>query len=57
MMYAIINGNEIKCLYVEPKEGTVQVEMPENWRNHKLSYENGQVVLGEPINNEPIQLA
>ena len=55
-MYAIINGSEIKCLYIEPKEGTVQVQMPDNWRNHKLSYENGQVVLGEPINNEPIQL-
>ena len=56
IMYAIINGAKVECIYVEPREGTIEVNMPDNWREHHISYENG-IVLGEKIDNEfkPLQ--
>jgi hypothetical protein len=55
-MYAIINGNKVECVYVEPREGTIEVDMHDGWREHHISYDNG-IVIGEKIDNEfkPIQ--
>jgi hypothetical protein len=50
-MYAIINGSKVECVYVEPREGTIEVHMPDNWREHEISYDNG-IVLGKKIDNE-----
>jgi hypothetical protein len=56
IMYAIINGDKVECVYVEPREGTIEVDMPDNWREHHITYDNG-IVLGEKIDNEfkPLQ--
>ena len=56
IMYAIINGDKVECVYVEPREGTTEVNMPDNWREHHITYDNG-IVLGEKIDNEfkPLQ--
>lgn len=51
IMYAIINRNKVECVYVEPRENTIEVDMPENWREHYITYDNG-IVLGEKIDNE-----
>ena len=51
IMYAIINGDKVECVYVEPREGTIEVNMPDNWREHHITYDNG-IVLGELIDNE-----
>jgi len=51
IMYAIINGSKVECVYVEPREGTIEVDMPDNWREHEITYDNG-IVLGEKIDNE-----
>jgi hypothetical protein len=51
IMYARINGNKVECVYVEPQPDTIQVDMPDNWREHHISYDNG-IVLGEKIDNE-----
>ena len=51
IMYAIINGSKVECVYVEPREGTIEVDMPDNWREHHITYDNG-IVLGEKIDNE-----
>lgn len=53
MMYASINGTKVLAVYVEPKQNTIPVAMPENWRNHHISYEGGVIVLGEEIDNTP----
>jgi phage-related protein len=50
-MYARINGNKVECVYVEPQDGTIEVDMPDNWKEHEITYDNG-IVLGEKINNE-----
>ena len=50
-MYARITGTKIECVYVEPHPDTIAVEMPDNWREHHISYDNG-IVLGEKIDNE-----
>jgi hypothetical protein len=50
-MYAIINGNKVECVYVEPQDGTIEVDMPDGWREHHISYDNG-IVLGKKIDNE-----
>jgi hypothetical protein len=50
-MYAIINGSKVECVYVEPREGTIEVDMPTAWREHEITYDNG-IVLGEKIDNE-----
>lgn len=56
IMHAIITGNKVECLYVEPREGTIEVELPNDWKDYELSYDNG-IVIGEKIDNEykPIQ--
>lgn len=51
IMYAIINRNKVECVYVEPREGTIEVDMPDNWKEYHISYDNG-IVLGEKIDNE-----
>jgi phage-related protein len=51
IMYAIINGNRVECVYVEPQDGTIEIDMPDNWREHEITYDNG-IVLGEKIDNE-----
>ena len=51
IMYARINGNKVECVYVEPQDGTIEVDMPDNWKEHEITYDNG-IVLGEKINNE-----
>jgi hypothetical protein len=51
IMYAIINGSKVECVYVDPREGTIEVDMPDNWKEHEISYDNG-IVLGEKIDNE-----
>ena len=51
IMYAIINGKKVECVYVEPREGTIEVDMPDNWKEHEITYDNG-IVLGEKIDNE-----
>ena len=51
IMYARITGSKIECVYVEPQDGTIEVEMPDNWREHEITYDNG-IVLGELIDNE-----
>jgi len=51
IMYAIINGSVVECVYVEPQDGTIEVDMPDNWREHQITYDNG-IVLGELIDNE-----
>ena len=51
IMYAIINGSKVECVYVEPREGTIEVDMPDNWKEHEISYDNG-IVIGEKIDNE-----
>ena len=51
IMYVIINGAKVECVYVEPREGTIEVDMPDNWRDHHITYDNG-IVLGEKIDNE-----
>jgi hypothetical protein len=50
-MYAIINGSKVECVYVEPREGSIEVDMPDNWREHEITYDNG-IVLGEKNDNE-----
>ena len=51
IMYAIINGTRVECVYVEPQDGTIEIDMPDNWREHEITYDNG-IVLGEKIDNE-----
>ena len=51
IMYARITGTKIECVYVEPQPDTIAVEMPDNWRAHEITYDNG-IVLGELIDNE-----
>jgi phage-related protein len=51
IMYAIINGSKVECVYVEPREGTIEVDMPDNWKEHEITYDNG-IVLGEKIDNK-----
>jgi hypothetical protein len=51
IMYARITGTKIECVYVEPQDGTIEVDMPDNWREHEITYDNG-IVLGELIDNE-----
>ena len=51
IMYARIKGTKVECVYVEPQDGTIEVEMPDNWREHEITYDNG-IVLGELIDNE-----
>ena len=51
IMHAIINGSKVECVYVEPREGTIEVDMPDNWKEHHITYDNG-IVLGEKIDNE-----
>jgi hypothetical protein len=51
IMYARITGTKIECVYVEPQPDTIEVEMPDNWRAHEITYDNG-IVLGELIDNE-----
>lgn len=52
IMYAMINGSSVECVYVEPEDGTIEVDMPDGWREHHISYENGAIVLGDKIDNE-----
>lgn len=56
IMHAIITGNKVECLYVEPQDGTIEVELPTDWKDYELSYDNG-IVIGAKIDNEykPIQ--
>lgn len=51
-MYASVNGNKVLAVYVEPKQNTIPVTMPDNWRNHHITYEGGEIVLGKEIDNE-----
>ena len=51
IMYARITGTKIECVYVEPQPDTIAVDMPDNWREHEITYDNG-IVLGELIDNE-----
>ena len=51
-MYAKINGIKVECDYVEPQPDTIEVDMPTDWREHEITYENGAIVLGDKIDNE-----
>ena len=52
IMYAKINGIKVECDYVEPQPDTIEVDMPTDWREHEITYENGAIVLGNKIDNE-----
>ena len=52
IMYARINGLKVECVYVEPQDGTIEVDMPNNWKEHEITYENGAIVLGDKIDNK-----
>ena len=51
-MYARITGTKIECVFVEPQPDTIEVEMPTDWKEHEMTYENGAIVLGDKIDNK-----